>query len=396
MSEIQIQRAIGSNIFADLKSEWTELYSKSKCAPFSSWEWLSVWHSNFGNKKEPYILKAFRDNQLVGILPLFIEQKSFFGFKISRVGLIGEKHGGADYLDLITDETDCEQIATAFAEFLVSEKGFEQISFEYVDKHSIIALILQKMAKLNSKWKARYSVSRSTNSPLVNLSGNPDELLKQSRRYTNYKRRLNQLQKIDGFEFRTITFVEETEAAFERFYYLHEKRWAESGGSELSGHPKLLSFQRDLISNLTAADLLCFNELWIEGKCRASVYGLQNGDVFYYYNAGYDLEWAKKSVGLVLIGLSIKNAAERGIKTYDFLRGDEVYKFDWANEKNELLNIEINRPTIAVKAENGICESLSLVNRLAKSLLPQGFGEKLLGLCRKFKRNYQLSTVNTE
>ena len=57
----------------------------------------------------------------------------------------------------------------------------------------------------------------------------------------------------------------------------------------------------------------------------ASVYGLVDRGSFIYFQAGYDPEWRNKSVGLVLVGETFKDAIEGGLTEYDFLRGTETY-----------------------------------------------------------------------
>jgi CelD/BcsL family acetyltransferase involved in cellulose biosynthesis len=45
------------------------------------------------------------------------------------------------------------------------------------------------------------------------------------------------------------------------------------------------------------------------------------------YNSGYRLEHAPLAVGLMLNALCIKDAIERGLTYFDFLRGPEPYKY---------------------------------------------------------------------
>jgi CelD/BcsL family acetyltransferase involved in cellulose biosynthesis len=180
---------------------------------------------------------------------------------------------------------------------------------------------------------------------------------------------------------------------------LHEKRWSKDGGSELSGHPRLVSFQRDLVGALAAAEgtgLLRFDELWVEGECRASVYGLERRGTFYYYNSGYDLEWSSFSVGLVLIGLSVEKAIERGNTRYDFLRGDETYKFDWANEKTELVTASLRAGTLPAVAHEAGSRAWIRLRDISKSALPADLIGKLKSRRREWNRAYRLSDLKIE
>lgn len=386
MNRILVEKITETDAFESLREDWQRLFAVSECAPFLSWEWLSVWVKHFGANRTPFIIQVKRDNQLIGLLPLCLQEKKVFGLKLRRLGFIGEVQGGADYLDLIAKRDDKIEILTAIFDFLKTENSFDVISLENLAGDSETVSFLK-----NSDEKHQHYLKTSI-CPQINLSADWEIVLKQSKRADNFKRRLKQLQKLSDFEFRSITSPSEIVEAFERFYQLHEKRWSKNGGSELSGHPRLVSFQRKVVTNLANADLIRFDELWIEGDCRASVYGLDNGKTFYYYNAGYDLEWANKSVGLVLIGLSVKNAIERGNSLYDFLRGDENYKFDWANQQNELVTVNLSRQTMSAIAHQTVNQASFWLKNISKSALPTGLAETLKNWKRTQQRNRQLKT----
>ena len=196
------------------------------------------------------------------------------------------------------------------------------------------------------------------------------------------------MKKINGFEYRSITSPDETTGAFERFFRLHDERWVKEGGSELSGHPTLVGFQRALVPELSRIGLIRFDELWAEGECRASIYGLDDGNTFYNYNSGFDPAYSRLSVGRIMLGLSIKNAVERGNTMYDFLRGNETYKSDWANQSTNLVNVSLARKTLPVTAYMGMGKCLTGLRDASKAVLPSGIIGVIGTWRRAWKRNY--------
>ena len=120
---------------------------------------------------------------------------------------------------------------------------------------------------------------------------------------------------------------------------------------------------------------------------------LERGKTFYYYNAGYDLDWANKSVGLVLIGLSIRAAIARGNTLYDFLRGEETYKFDWSNSQEKLITVKLNRPNLLVSVNQTFEDLWIFVRDSAKSLLPAETALKLQNFRRNWLRNRKAREV---
>ena len=236
-----------------------------------------------------------------------------------------------------------------------------------------------------------FSISPAGVCPQIDLSNGWEVVLRQGKRAANFKRRLKKAEARPDFEFRSVTDPAEAAHAFERFLILHQKRWESSGGSELTGHPRLIAFQRDVAQRMAEAGLVRFDEIWLDGECRSSVYGLDNGNTFYYYNSGYDLDYADLSVGLVLIGLSVKNAIERGNQLYDFLRGDETYKFDWANKSVEIVNVSVGRNSFPIAATQKLLEVVVAAKRIGKATLPKGLTVSIANRRRAWKRSYQLS-----
>jgi CelD/BcsL family acetyltransferase involved in cellulose biosynthesis len=396
MSRILIEKADEENVFDSLREEWQRLFAASTCSPFLSWEWLANWYKWFGAGRTPFVLKAYRENRLVGLFPMCLQEKKILGMRLGRMAFLGEEIGGADYLDLIAAPEDRAEILPAIFDFLKKENCFDLICLENVSGDSATAVFLQNFGATEKKPPFRQTVQKSAVCPQIDLSGGWETVLKNSRRGGNFKRRLKQLEKMPDFEFRSVTSPLEAIEAFERFYRLHENRWSKSGGSELSGHPRLVSFQRDSVAALAEAGLLRFDELWAAGECRASVYGLDDGRNFYYYNSGYDTEWSNYSVGLVLIGLSVKSAIGRGCNLYDFLRGDEAYKFDWASRKTELLTFNLSRRTVSAIAHEGINRAWHGFRNFSKSALPSGLAETLKSRRREWKRNHRLTDLKPE
>ena len=67
-------------------------------------------------------------------------------------------------------------------------------------------------------------------------------------------------------------------------------------------------------------------------------------DSILVYNSGYDPEkYAWLSPGIVLLSYCIQWAIESGRAKFDFLRGDEEYKFRFGAEPTEIYRLLITR-----------------------------------------------------
>jgi CelD/BcsL family acetyltransferase involved in cellulose biosynthesis len=70
---------------------------------------------------------------------------------------------------------------------------------------------------------------------------------------------------------------------------------------------------------------------WIEyeGQPVAILYDLLGSKVVFGYTGGIDIRDHIRAPGKVLFLATLKAATERGFEAYDFLRGEEPYKFQW-------------------------------------------------------------------
>jgi CelD/BcsL family acetyltransferase involved in cellulose biosynthesis len=64
-----------------------------------------------------------------------------------------------------------------------------------------------------------------------------------------------------------------------------------------------------------------------DGVPVGAVYGFLWQDTFAYYNGGWEAEFGRLSLGAVLHLRAISTVAGLGVRTYDFLRGAELYKY---------------------------------------------------------------------
>jgi CelD/BcsL family acetyltransferase involved in cellulose biosynthesis len=76
--------------------------------------------------------------------------------------------------------------------------------------------------------------------------------------------------------------------------------------------------------------MLRLHVLELDGIARAALYCFHKGPRTCYYLGGFEPTLAKLSLGTVLTGRAIRHAIESdGASEFDFLRGDEPYKYKW-------------------------------------------------------------------
>jgi Acetyltransferase (GNAT) domain len=104
--------------------------------------------------------------------------------------------------------------------------------------------------------------------------------------------------------------------------------WEARGEGGALGEERLQAFHAEAASAL-APTCACVDRVTLSGRTIAGLYAFVLGRVKYCYLQGVDLAYANLSPGLLLLGLVVEDAQERGIEHIDFLRGDEPYKIAW-------------------------------------------------------------------
>jgi CelD/BcsL family acetyltransferase involved in cellulose biosynthesis len=341
MKRINIEVEEGSDALTRLRVEWQAMFCASGSPPFLSWEWLSTWRKWFGQEKHPVLLCARENGNLIALLPLCAEkrQSSRFSPGLMRMSFMGETYGASDYLDILALPGFKQKSADIFIDYLALPRSFDLLELEGMTADSYTLQSLTR--RFANDGRFRYRIIPQYICPRMSLDARWEDLLERSRRSDYFKRCLRRLNKIASFEFRVISDVNEIPAAFERLLALHVGRWVNRGGSSAVRTAEQKGFTFEVAAELARAGMTRFEEIWLEGECRASLFGFESGDCYYFFLSGFDQAWSKYSLGFTLLWLSIREASWRGLKMYDFLRGDENYKFDWADSPRMTVTAQV-------------------------------------------------------
>ncbi len=75
------------------------------------------------------------------------------------------------------------------------------------------------------------------------------------------------------------------------------------------------------------------------GEPVAAAYGFEDEAAYYLYNSAYDPDAAAASPGIVLVAELLRRAVGAGHSRFDFLKGDEVYKYRMGAEPRPLWRV---------------------------------------------------------
>ncbi|MGH8161998.1 MAG: GNAT family N-acetyltransferase [Gammaproteobacteria bacterium] len=329
-----------------LHDPWTDLLTGNPSDTFFlTWEWGRTWWKHLGKRHVLRILTIRRGGRLIGIAPLVVvppQPGRLLPFRTTE--FIGRRPVGPDYLDLIVRRGEEAAVVGSLSEHLAS-------SPQVVSLGQVAAGPCPAFSLAQSLEKKGWSVtSRSVGiCPYIGLQGHSWDSYLASLGAThrkNVRRRLNKIHR----DFDVGFFEAKTEAerrhCLREFVHLHQKRWRSRGGSNSLTAPEVTLFHDELSRLALERGWLRLFVLRLDGRPAACVYGFFYDRVFYYYQSGFDPEFARYSVGLVAMALTIREAIAEGARSYDMLHGREEYKYLWANGERGLVAYDCYPPTL--------------------------------------------------
>jgi CelD/BcsL family acetyltransferase involved in cellulose biosynthesis len=143
-----------------------------------------------------------------------------------------------------------------------------------------------------------------------------------------------------------VELVDSTDPAadLEAFIDLHQKRWGVDGlFPDTPGGAQSRVFFGRLFELFGADDALKLAFLSVGDRRIAAGISFETPDALLYYNAGVDPDARELSPGVLTVERYVRRALERGIRTLDFLRGDEPYKYEWGAVDHPIQRLLVRR-----------------------------------------------------
>jgi CelD/BcsL family acetyltransferase involved in cellulose biosynthesis len=348
--------------FAAKRDEWNALLesSASDCV-FLTHEWLSTWWKHLAQGRLR-VLTALDRGNLIGILPVAERPAQVMRMMPRVLQFLGSGAIGSDYLDVIALKGREHEVVAEFAEHLHSRGLMLQLSQLRCESSlaSVLANHLEQRAWTVAKTKLNVC-------PYIDLRGHTwatylTTLGPNIRK--NINRYLRNLPKTFDVRVDCVQTPAEARRALDVAIELHKKRWDATGLSEAFNSASVISFHQEFAQLAAQRGWLRLLILWLDGTAAASLYGLRYGPTFYFYQSGFDPVYSKHSVGVATMGLAIKTAIEEGASEYDFLHGNEEYKFHWAQKVRDLNRLELHPPQAIAR----IYKQAIILNRAARQM----------------------------
>lgn len=330
--------------FAALAQEWNSLLARSRFDTlFLTHEWQTAWWQQLG-EGELWIV-AFRQpesNRLVGIAPLYRllrENDPWIGCRVFH--LVGCTEV-SDYLDLIVERGQEEAVYESLCHWLHSEDAPE---WDVLDLCNLPeeSLSWQSLPKVVRSAGYRVEVSQEDVAPFIPLPARYEDYLleqvdKKQRHEIRRKQRRAEREAEVGFY--VVGPENDLTEEMEDFIALQQ---ASRPDKEEFMTGEMQQFFRYTARRMLDAGYLRLAFLTLNGVKAATYFAFEYKGRLLLYNSGYDTEeYAHLSPGWVLLAYLIQHAIACGLSIFDFLQGDEAYKYRFGSQDYRVMRTVIH------------------------------------------------------
>jgi CelD/BcsL family acetyltransferase involved in cellulose biosynthesis len=354
--------------FTSLRPRWNELLRASTSdTPFLTWEWLHTWWVHLRESSALRLIVVRAGDELIAIAPLRLVT-SPLSF-LSRLEFLGTGNAGSDYLDLIVRRGREAESLQAIARFLTA-RGLA-VRFNHLPPTSLAARLAAQLA--GACWTT--ATADDGTCPIIPLAGQTfDSYLATlgSSHRANVRRRIKAIGQQFEMRFDLVTTDAERRQMLAALAVFHAKRYSDRGGSSAFSAPNVRAFQEEITRRALDRGWLRMYALRLNGEIAAVMYGFSYGGTFSFYQHGFDDRYKAQSIGLVLMGLSVRAAIDEGAREFDMLWGTEPYKFLWARDARILQRVELFPLHLGGTLHRHAVEARRRVGRLARRVLSIG------------------------
>lgn len=338
--------------FKAIRTDWDAVYkADSRAQFFLSWVWLSGW---FQIVSDPWLVLAAQpddESAYVAFFPLILTKEQNQDGQISLKLCMGGNRM-ADYTGLICVPGYEETVISAFADYIENKLDWSTFHLEnIIDTDPRIALLIGHFSG-DQFEKQRYRVSNKDGidnyiCPYLSLPETwerylQDVLSLKMRR--NVRRFMRTVENSDEFRI-TQTTADNLEQHIQILIDLWKARWQDKKGEQCQ---QITRFLGRILKHCFGNNCLYFPVLW-QGDIPVGAIACwidSDKKSMLFYITGRDDRFNNPAPGIILNAYGIKYAIEHGFKTYDFLRGNEPYKFSFGTQERLIKHIVIKRKAL--------------------------------------------------
>ena len=296
-----------SSSVTEWSNPWRQLWTRENGDPFLHPAWNEAYVEAHRERiTEPFLIGAWHDGSLVGLLPMRLDPDRVLRFLTSHP---------ADYEDALFAREHRDAVLASFADELCRRR-FE---LSQMPQGSLLASELQKRGVKSQP---------SAPCPGIQLS---EAAVQDVTSRKSLKRHEKKLSRLGPVRLESVP-PQELDRALSEFFDQHVARRLLAGDESLFLDPRNRDFYRLLAGHPAFPDFGVFHVLRAGERNAAFHLALRNAQTFIWYKPTFDMNLEADGPGEVLLKVLVEHASSTGASYFDFSRGNEPFKLRFANE----------------------------------------------------------------
>jgi CelD/BcsL family acetyltransferase involved in cellulose biosynthesis len=327
---------------AALAPAWNELVAAGVTnVPFLRYEYLSIWWSGLGGGEwqngELAVVTASENERLIGIAPLFLTTNREGESALMFLGSIEI----SDYLDLVVRPESLPLFVSGLLNWLAqtTPPAWSVLDWYNLPDSSPTLLVL-KAESVKRGWTYAQEIYQPT--PYIPLPG-------------NFEAYLNSLDKKQRHEVRRKMRRAQESGRGVRWYIVDDESALEAGMDAfmaLMAHdPQKDAFlTASMRAQMKALAQAAFRDgylqlafLEVDGEKACVYFNFDYANRIWVYNSGLNRKFMDISPGWVLLGYLLEWANTNRRTEFDFMRGNEEYKYRFGAVDRQVMRVRVSR-----------------------------------------------------
>jgi CelD/BcsL family acetyltransferase involved in cellulose biosynthesis len=301
-------------------------------------EYLSAWWDTRGGgewEQAELALVSARDNRrLIGIAPLFLTRYE----NQQSLMLLGSIEI-SDYLDLIVREKDLPRFLSGLLDFLASNPALAWSRLDWYNLPDDSPTLSALEAEAGKRgWE--YTAEPFRPALYVPLPGDFEAYLMNIDKKQRHEIR-RKIRRAEANERAVRWYIVEDESKLDAEIDDFLTLMANDHHKEDFLTEVMRTQMRTSVHAAFKADWLQLAFLEVDGRKAAGYLNFDYGDRLWVYNSGLDFDFGDLSPGWVLLGYLFQWANENGRSEFDFMRGDEGYKYKFGGVKRDVMRARV-------------------------------------------------------
>ena len=329
---------------APLTEGWNDLLAccSASHVPFLRFEYLNAWWKTLGGGEWPtgelFIIIASHENgDLVGIAPLFFTNNRDNQPALMLLGSIEI----SDYLDLIVRTSELPEFADTLLNFLASDQAppWQVLDLYNLPDSSPTLAALQAAAEKRGWF---YTQQKLQSCPYIPLPGDWEVYLSQIDKKQRHEVR-RKMRRAEEYDPPVRWYIVDDAARLENEIEAFLELMAQDPEKERFLTPIMRAQFHSSMQAAFRAGWLQLAFLEAGGQKAAGYLNFDFAGHIWVYNSGLNFDFRELSPGWVLLGDLLEWANENKRLSFDFMRGDEKYKYRFGGITRYVVRAQVKR-----------------------------------------------------